>query len=79
MQVNFITILLLILLLIIIYNFFISNNTENFTKSEELILNKNLINQKKLTLYIFLSIKCCQLHNGEKNFNTTYFLFNSIN
>jgi predicted nucleic acid-binding Zn-ribbon protein len=58
MQVNFITILLLILLLIIIYNFFISNNTENFTKSEELILNKNLINQKKLTLYIFLSRTC---------------------
>jgi hypothetical protein len=53
MQVNLITILLLILLLIIIYNYFISNNTENFTKCEELILNKNLINQKKLTLYIF--------------------------
>jgi thiol-disulfide isomerase/thioredoxin len=67
MQVNFITILLLILILIIIYHFFISSKTENFINNENCenaLINKNtvssedLINKKKLTLYIFLSKKC---------------------
>jgi len=67
MQVNFITILLLILILIIIYHFFISTKTENFINNENCanaLISKNtvnsedLINKKKITLYIFLSKKC---------------------
>jgi iron only hydrogenase large subunit-like protein len=66
MQFNFITILLLILFLIIIYNYLFSKNTENFTNGENLTLNNKLLNQNKLTLYIFLSRTCPHSIDYEK-------------